>query len=273
MEWAPEIDRWIVALRAGGRPATTLALRRYHLTRLGRALGGSPWDVDGDALVEWVGGHEAWSAETRRSWRSSLRSFYGWAVESGRCSSSPAAALPGVKPSEPNPHPTPSSAWRGALAAADSRSRLMVRLAGEVGMRRGEVAQVHSRDVVDDLLGWSLIVHGKGGKTRVLPLPDDLAREVLAACRAGGGHAFPGRIDGHLSAQRVGRIVSNLLPDGVAMHSMRHRFATLAHEHEHDLLVVQQLLGHASVETTRRYVRTNPAALRRTVEAVREVAA
>lgn len=270
--WAPHIDAHLAHLRAGGRPTTTLGLRRYQLVRAARALGPNPWSVTTADIEAWAATQD-WSNETRRSFRSALRGFYRWAVAAGLADHDPAAALPSVRPSEPAPHPASQSAWTSALLAADPRALLMVRLAGELGMRRGEVAQVHANDVVDDLLGWSLRVHGKGGKIRVLPMPDDLAREVQRACRAGGGYAFPGRINGHLSAPRVGRIVSGLLPEGVSMHALRHRFATLAHGVDHDLLVVQALLGHASVETTRRYVLTDPAALRRTIQAVRGGAA
>ncbi len=38
-----------------------------------------------------------------------------------------------------------------ALHKATERERVMVRLAAECGLRRGEIAKVHSRDVMDDL--------------------------------------------------------------------------------------------------------------------------
>ena len=54
----------------------------------------------------------------------------------------------------------------------------MLRLGAECGLRRGEIARVHSDDVMDDLLGRSLVVRGKGDKQRIVPLPDDLADEI-----------------------------------------------------------------------------------------------
>lgn len=261
-EWASHIDAWCLSLRTAGRPETTIGLRRYHLTRLAGVFGGSPWDVTCDDLTAWLGG-QRWRPETRRSWRASLRGFYGWAVETGRASRNPVAALQPVKPSQPRPHPTPEDMWREALAKADPRALLMIRLAGLCGLRRGEVAQVHARDLERDLTGWSLLVHGKGARERLVPLPDALAAELRLAC--GAGYAFPGAINGHLSPARVGRIVSRLLPDGWSMHSLRHRFGTRAYAVDHDLLVVQALLGHASPVTTRVYVEIPNAALRRTV--------
>lgn len=264
LAWAEPIEAWLLTLHAAGRPATTIALRRYQLTRAAHALARDPWDVTGDHLTGWIG-RQTWKAETLRSWRAALRGFYGWAVETGRTTTNPATSLPRVKPAVPDPHPTPDSAVRWALAISDKRARLMIRLAGELGLRRGEVARIHRRDIVEDLIGWTLDVHGKGNRPRAVPMPDDLAQDLRAACERNGGWAFPGDDHGHLSPQRVGRIVSAVLPDGWTMHSLRHRFATRAYAVEHDLLVVQQLLGHASPVTTRVYVKVPRDALRRTV--------
>ncbi len=107
--------------------------------------------------------------ETRRSYRTSVRQFYAWATDAGHVTASPAEKLPRVRPSTPNPHPASERAYTAALATADPRERLMLRLAAELGLRRGEVARVHSRDVLDDDGGWSLLVHGKGNRDRVLP--------------------------------------------------------------------------------------------------------
>lgn len=49
---------------------------------------------------------------------------------------------------------------------------------------------------------------------------------------------------------------------------MRHRYATRAYEATHDLLLVSKLLGHASVETTQRYVAMPDERLRAGLEAV-----
>lgn len=63
-----------------------------------------------------------------------------------------------------------------ALRKATDGERLMLRLGAECGLRRFEIAKVHSRDVMRDLVGWSLVVVGKGDKQRIVPIGDDLAR-------------------------------------------------------------------------------------------------
>ena len=259
--WNEAIDDWVAWLRAAGRPPSTCALRRYHLRRLANEQPKPLARITGRDLVTWAASHD-WSRETRRSYRSSLRSFFGWALDVGLRPDDPSRALGVVRPTEPRPHPTTRTVIDQALTRAAPRERLAIRLAAEAGLRRGEVVLIHHRDVVEDLLGWSLIVHGKGGKERTIPLETGLAVAVRDACTAGGGYAFPGQIDGHLSAHALGTLVSRLLPEGVTMHSLRHTFATTCYRATGDLLAVQQLLGHSSVATTQRYVLLDPGRLR-----------
>jgi len=142
--------------------------------------------------------------------------------------------------------------------------RLALRLAGELGMRCAEVAQVHARDLTQSDDGWQLLVHGKGAKQRWLPVPDHLAHLL----RAHEGYVFPGGDNGHVSSIWLGKRISALLPEGVTMHALRHRFATKAYNIDRDVFAVQQLLGHASPSTTQRYVLVNDASRRRLVDAV-----
>lgn len=268
MTWDNALESWGIALRAAGRKRGTIATRLEHLRWCAGAMRCGPWEVTTADLITWTGG-QAWARETRRGVRASLRGFYAWAVDAGHVERSPAAVLPPVKASEPSPRPADDTALHAALSAAGPRERLMVRLAAEAGLRRAEVAQIHARDVMEDLTGWSLRVHGKGDRERTIPLSPGLAlalRTQLA--QVGGGWCFPGDDGGHLSPRWVGKLVGRLLPEGVTMHALRHRFATRAYGVDRDLLTVQQLLGHASPVTTRVYVQVPDDALRRTVLAV-----
>lgn len=262
--WHFAIDRFLDYLRAAGASPNSIATRRAHLILAARILGGRPWEVTGEALLVWFAAHE-WANETRRSVRSTLRAFYRWAAEGGWVAANPALSLPVVKPTPPSPRPVPDRIYTDALDRARPRERLMLRLAAELGLRRAEVAVIHSRDLREDLDGWSLVVHGKGGKDRTLPLPTSIAVVLLSLPE---GYAFPGNDDGHLSPRRVGILVSNLLPEGWTMHKLRHRFATRAYAVDRDVFTVQDLLGHASPATTRAYVALPRDSLRRTIEAV-----
>src|SRR5699024_2317799 len=120
---------------------------------------------------------------------SSLRRFWAWGVSTGRTAQDTAAIMPMIRPEQPRPRPASSHVVEEAFRLSDDRVRLMLRLANELGMRRGEVAQIHpENDVVQDVVGWALMVHGKGSRKRILPLPNDLA-DILRA--APPGYLFP----------------------------------------------------------------------------------
>jgi integrase/recombinase XerC len=113
--------------------------------------------------------------------------------------------------------------------------------------------------------GWSLIVVGKGNRQRVVPITQDLAAEI--ACYRGHGYLFPGQIDGHMSPEWVGAVLSRLMPPGYTAHKLRHRFATRGYAGTHDLRAVQEALGHASVATTQRYTAVSSREVRLVSEA------
>lgn len=208
------------------------------LVRMARELPvAGPRDATGDVLVEWHSGHR-WGRETARSVRYTVRSFYGWAHEAGHVQDNPSLALPTIRTMDQSRMPADDRDYGDALAAAGPREALILRLGAELGLRRAEIAQVHARDVQDAPDGAWLRVLGKGGKLRHLPLPDDLA-EVIRE-RAGRGFLFRGDDRGHLSPRYVGKIASGLLPPGVTLHSLRHRFATRAYAADRDVFAVQQ---------------------------------
>lgn len=261
--WVSAITAWQASARAAGSPETTLRTRREHLQLLAKSMPCGPWAVSGDDLVDWFA-RRSWAANTRRSRRTTYRAFYQWAVDVGHVEKSPALALPRGEVPRPNPRPVPDRHYFKALAAASPRERLICRLAAEHGLRRAEVAQIHSDDVFEDLDGWTLVVHGKGGRQRLVPLLDDVADELRQMEK---GYAFPGRYGpGHLSPRWVGKLIATLLPDDYTMHKLRHRAGTRWYDASgHDLFAVQELLGHASPATTRVYVRVDAERLRNTV--------
>ncbi len=263
LAWREAIDSWCASLIVRGAPHTTISARRQALEHLARRIGADPGAVTETGLLEYLAG-QVWAQETRRGRRTALMLFFAWWCQREGATNNPAAGLPRVKPPKPNPRPTPESVYLEALVKAPADHALMLRLAAEYGLRRAEVAQVHSRDVLEDLGGWSLRVHGKGNKVRIIPLAPGMA----ALLRARTGYVFPGAVDGHLSPRWVGTVVTRLLPGDHTMHSLRHRFATRAYNLDKDVFIVQELLGHASPATTRLYVQVERDDLRRTVLAV-----
>lgn len=254
-------NRFFKHLAASGLSEGTIKLRRAHLERFERELAADIGEASAEALEEILG-RPGWSRDYRRSLRATMRLYFGWLHATGRRDDNPALLLPKIKAAPPRPRPTPDLALAAALRDASEDEALMIRLGVEAGLRRGEVCKVHGRDLVDDLGGRSLIVTGKGDKTRSVPLSDSLARAVERRAKVTGGYLFPGAIDGHISPAWCGRRVSRLMPDGVTMHSLRHRFATRVYDATGDLLATQKLLGHSSPAVTQVYVEVDRRRLR-----------
>jgi hypothetical protein len=168
VQWYPEIRDWVAYMQATGMPKTTVTLRRQHLQHVARNIDCNPYTLTFNRLVEWLSTRE-WAPNTRRSYRTSLRAFYTWAMATGRTRNSPAHLLPPVRVPRPKPRPTPEIAYRRALVVADAKIRRAIRLAGQCGLRRGEIARARPRDVEEDPHGYLLRVVGKGGHVRMVP--------------------------------------------------------------------------------------------------------
>jgi integrase len=181
-----------------------------------------------------------------------VRTFFGWAAAQGLLETDPAAALPVPPRVEHLPRPAPEAAVHSAVARADGRVRLMIALAVGAGLRRGEISRVHARDLECRDGAWTLLVHGKGGRSRRIALWRELGTALRSSC--GAGWAFPGGCDGHLSPGWVGTLVTRSLPEVWTTHTLRHRFATALYRATRDIYLVQRFLGHSRPETTQSYV-------------------
>lgn len=147
------------------------------------------------------------------------------------------------------------------------------------GARISEAVQL-TPDALD-LAGGSVLLRGKGGKQRLVPVGSHAvaaveaylvrARPALAAKRTKSPvprEVFLNARGGPLSRQSAYAIVSAAaaragVPD-VSPHTLRHSFATHLLEGGADVRVVQELLGHASVTTTQIYTQV-------TIDRLREV--
>lgn len=263
-EWRTAIRAFLRHERAGGKPHTTIAARRHHLEHLARRTSGGPWSLTGEDIVDYASAQD-WVQDTRRGRRTTLARFYDWAIDEGHTTENPALRLPKVSMGPAVARPASEVAYRDALARAPHRERIMLRLAGDVGLRRGEISRIHLDDLTNDGTGWALLVHGKGNRDRVVPVPQELGDELAAHPY---GWLFPGDENGHLSARYVGILIADLLPGTYTAHQLRHRFATRLYARTQDILLVQAMLGHASVGTTQRYVRFDRAVMRSAVQAM-----
>lgn len=157
------------------------------------------------------------------------------------------------------------------------RDRALLELLYGTGARISEAVGL----AVDDVDRESAVVtlHGKGGKTRLVPVGRYALRAVdgylvrgrpaLAASGRGSAQLFLNARGGPLSRQSAWTILRAAadragLGEGLFPHILRHSFATHLLDGGADVRVVQELLGHASVTTTQIYTLV-------TVDRLREV--
>lgn len=148
------------------------------------------------------------------------------------------------------------------------KHQMMLALVYGLGLRRGELQRLLVHDV-DLARGTVHVRQSKGNKDRVLGLPTSL-RGLLGdyLARYTPEHwLFEGQSGGQYSATSIQKVFTRAkersgLPPQLTLHGLRHSYATHLVEHGTSLHVLQDLLGHGSIETTRVYLHTSRKQLR-----------
>jgi integrase/recombinase XerD len=235
-------------------------------------------------LREGAGGHPPLSAASAARAVSAVRGLHRFAVREGLAPDDPAREI--TPPTPPRRLPkalgvTEIEAILGSPGDADPlalRDRALLEFLYGTGARISEAVGAAIDDV--DLIDGSVLLHGKGGKTRLVPIGGYArealdgylvrARPALAASGRGTPVIFLNSRGGPLSRQSAWTILrraaqrAGLDPDRVSPHTLRHSYATHLLDGGADVRVVQELLGHASVTTTQVYTLV-------TVDKLREV--
>lgn len=255
VHWHDALAGYGTAQRAAGRSPGTIRLHRHYVSNLA-ASHPAPGLVTTSHLQTFLS-VDHWSPETRKSARAALCGFYRWANLSGHLTHDPAASLPGIRVPAGVPRPAPELLV-AQLVRREDRIGFMAQLGAYAGLRAGEIAGLHGRDLVDG----TLIIKGKGGKVRAVPVVHPPLLELLLDVHLRDRWAFPNGLGGHMTSGHVSKLLSRAMPPGWTAHTLRHRMATQAYAGTRDLLAVGAVLGHSRPETTQRYVRMPDDALR-----------
>ena len=246
------IDMWCQWQQASDRAPGTIYLKRRYLERL--AACHDLRTIDGQQLAAWLAGR-GWSKSTRKSARAAVRCFFRWAQLVEHRGDNPSDQLKSIPPPPPCPRPTTDAVFIRACQNADGPELLMLLLAATCGLRRAEIAALHT----DDFAGGKVRVEGKGGRVRAVPVVNRDLMRMLGDIEE--GWLFPGRFGGPVTPDYVGRRLSRLLGPGWTGHTLRHRYSSVVFAGSHDILALQKLLGHSSPETTQRYVEVDDTAM------------
>lgn len=290
----PPMAEWLEMLGSQRRySAHTLSGYRRDLLLLRSVLPDTPLDQLAEGHVRQAvarlhsAGHQPRSlARMLSAWRG----FFAWWAPRVGLAHNPVAGVRAPKAARPLPKAlsvdqTQSLLDRGGLpapaTAIEWRDQAMFEVLYSSGLRLAELVSLdvhHRRTPGYESQSWlaldseEAIVHGKGGKTRSVPLgrkaieavakwlqvraelerhpPDDDAAAAL----------FLGKRGGRISPRVVQKQLAELavragLPVHVHPHSLRHSFASHLLQSAQDLRAVQELLGHANISTTQIYTR------------------
>ncbi|MGH8222159.1 MAG: site-specific tyrosine recombinase XerC [Woeseiaceae bacterium] len=284
------LARYLEALAVRHCSVTTIASRE-HVVRLFAA-----WCVErgverpGDATRAVLDRYQRWlfhhRSETGKALRLGtqhsrllgVRLFFAWLAHERYLATDPASAL--VLPRKPPRLPTDTFsvaeveeifAVPDASTAVGLLDRAILETLYSTGIRRSELVKLDVHDLDVDR-GWLVVRQGKGGKDRVVPIGEralawvvrylEEARAQLVVApteqalfvNAEGQRFAPGTL-----GARVRRILeqSGVRERVGSCHLFRHTCATLMLEGGADVRFIQEMLGHASLDSTQIYTRVS----------------
>jgi integrase/recombinase XerD len=246
--------------------------------------GAAPATADAALLRAYVAGlaGAGYAARTQARRLSALRQFHRFLLREGVRADDPTALLDAPKLGRALPKYLTEQEVEALLAAAGrrpGRPGVLARAALEIlyatGLRVSELLGLPRRALAGDAA--VLMVRGKGGKERIVPLSEQArtAAAALAALDEGRSRwLFPGRDSRQpMTRQGFGQLLklvaleAGLDPARVSPHVLRHSFASHLLAHGADLRSLQLLLGHADIATTQIYTHVLGERLQRLVEA------
>lgn len=257
MTGADVLDAFVRQLEREGLAASTRTRYRWAVGSFVDSF--LVWDqVSQTQLERWLDARRL-GPRARYWWIATLHRFYDWAIDEQLVDVDPTRRV--RRPKLPAAHARPmrlDDVAQVLVALAHGRpERTAIVLMRYAGLRCCEVSRLVWRDV-DEAAG-ELAIHGKGDRHRRVPIGPRLARELPARGAPNGPVIGTPWAPGTVSS-RVGRVMRAAGVDATG-HRLRHTFATELHRNGVDLLVIQHLLGHASVATTQMYVGVRSAEL------------
>ncbi len=255
-----------------------------------------PEDVDTDTVRGYLGdlSSRGMASSTVARQLSSIRQFFRFLFDEGVRNDNPVIVIDSPKAGSSLPKYLSEDEVEDLLRAGKMvegpegvRLTALLEILYASGLRVSELVGLPLSAISGD--GRMLIVRGKGGKERMVPLSEP-AMDALDACRnvrdyflqkgKGVGRAtsaanflFPSRgKEGHLTRARFGQLMKEVAaaagidPKRVSPHVLRHSFASHMLAHGADLRALQQMLGHSDISTTQIYTHVLDERLKALVE-------
>ncbi|HIP12468.1 MAG TPA: integrase [Arcobacter sp.] len=157
-----------------------------------------------------------------------------------------------------------------------SRNRLLIKTILYTGIRVGEAMDINKKDFIKDGDSYIIQVRGKGNKPRTVMIKERIIKSDLVVWNASktcnSSLLFCNQKGDKLTQAYISRLVEQILlsvglrKEKNGAHMLRHTFATLLYQNSHDLILVQESLGHADINTSRIYTHFDKEQLNRTTD-------
>ncbi len=258
-------EEWLIGEADVGLESTTKEdIRRWIIHRL-----------------EGCGSVAPLSASSMNRELATLRSAFRWALSRGYISADPMRAIQTLKSPTPLPHFIARSKMESVLQSDDlkeeewmeDRNRLLIEFFYYTGVRLSELTSLRTESFASDFR--SVKVLGKGNKERIVPIVDSLRERIIShleiiKClkiwKSDSNLLFLSKRGTPLSSSMVYKIIRRELGAASVQgrkspHVLRHTFATHILNGGGDIRVIQELLGHTSLQATQRYTHNSIASL------------
>ena len=152
---------------------------------------------------------------------------------------------------------------RAIIDSADNeRDRVLLRFLYATGIRVSELVKLQWRDLSPNAGAGQAVICGKGDKTRVVLIPSSVWLELMALPRP-CNYVFINYKGNPISRVSVHRLIKKAVKKSgidkpVSAHWFRHSHATIAIEKGCNLHLLQQSLGHSSLDITTKYLHARP---------------
>ena len=226
---------------------STRAVRRRYLRKFSKEVGFST--ATEQQIIAWLA-RPSLCPKSRAMWLSNLRAFFEWATHNKFLEENPAKDIAAPRLHARSPRPMPKDDIQRALQLADPRMQAWIKLGALEGLRCMEICGLSREDI--NIETMTLRIIGKGSKERWLPLHKDVLKALEDF-----GLPSEGRLWGQETPESVSRKINRFFHGSVGSpftaHTLRHAFGSQAYQQSQDLRIVQDLMGHASPQTTAGY--------------------
>jgi integrase/recombinase XerD len=276
----------MLAAERGAARNTLLAYQAdlEDFSRFAAAKGSAPSGCEAALLQSYMAGLQRAGLAARTATRrlSALRQFHRFLLREGVRADDPttlldAPRLPRSLPKYLSEQEVDAllAAVRGWSGQRGAAARAALEILYATGLRVSELLGLPRSALAGDAA--VLLIKGKGGKERIVPLSDaakDAAAALVGMLEKGGRFLFPGRDPRRALTRQAfflllkqAALEAGLDPARVSPHVLRHSFASHLLAHGADLRSLQLLLGHADIATTQIYTHVLAERLQRLVEA------